>query len=89
MLYSTPNTREVSWGNWGLTFLDRNEIVAKVDFPCGAQGPVDGTIGSPERKGWLAVVEAWREHAMLPNGVYFPRGLRRGSYSLQFQLEVR
>jgi len=86
---STPNTRSASWTHNGITFLDRNNIVAVVNFPCGPQGPIDGLIGSTIRKHWEDVVVSWREYAMLPDDAYFPRGLVRGSYSQQFILEVR
>ncbi len=89
MDYSTPNTRSIQWTNSGITFIDRKDIVAVVSFPCGAQGPVDGTLGSPERKKWEAVRESWIEQATLPTGAYFPHGLVRGAYSQQFILEVR
>jgi hypothetical protein len=87
--YSTPNTRQVQWTHNGITFLDRTDIVAVVSFPCGPQGPIDGLIGSSERKRWQMVCESWIEHAMLPQGAYFPRGLVRGTYSQQFILDVR
>lgn len=85
---STPNTRSVQWGHNGITFLDRRDIVAVVRFPTGPQGPIDGLIGSPERKRWQDTCTAWREHATLPDGAYFPRGLTRGTYSKQFNLAV-
>jgi hypothetical protein len=88
-VYSTPNTRSVQWTHNGITFLDRTDIVAVVMFPCGAQGPIDGLIGSATRKRWEDVVTSWREHAMLPDGAYFPRGLVRGIYSQNFMLEIR
>jgi hypothetical protein len=87
--YSTPNTRHIQWTNSGITFLDRKDVIAVVSFPCGPQGPIDGTIGSPERKQWEDVRESWIEHAMLPDKAYSPRGLERGQYSKQFILEVR
>jgi phage terminase large subunit-like protein len=87
--YSTPNTRSAEWGHNGITFTNRGEVIASVLFPCGAQGPIDGLIGSATRKRWEDVVIAWREYAMLPDGAYFPRGLTRCAYSQQFILEVR
>jgi hypothetical protein len=89
MNYSTPDTRHTEWGHSGITFFDRKDIVACLDFPTGPQGPVDGGFGSKERKHWDAVCDAWIEYAMLPDGAYFPRGLNRGTYSLTFNLEVR
>lgn len=89
MDYSTPNTRTVSWEHSGITFLDRNRIIARVLFPVSCQGPCDGLIGSPQRSRWEAIRESWVEHAMLPEGAYFPRGLERCDYSQSFILAVR
>lgn len=88
-LYSTPDTRQVQWTHNGITFLERGKIIAIVNFPCGLQGPIDGTIGSPTRRKWEAVRESWIEHQMLPDGSYWPKALPRNEWSKQFNLEER
>lgn len=88
MIYSTPDTRAISWGDSGMSFLERKELVARIDFPVGPQGPADGLLGSKERGRWLLIQEAWIEQGMLPIGAYFPKGLKRGGYSLQYTLPV-
>ena len=89
MEYSTPDTRSIQWTHNGITFLDRSHIVAVINFPAGPQGPVDGTLGSKERRHWEDVRASWIEYAQLPAEAYFPRGLARSNYSQQFNLEVR
>jgi hypothetical protein len=83
MNYSTPATRSIQWGHAGITFLDRKEIVAVVDFPVGSCGPFEDV------KFWKVAVMAWTEYAMLPEGAYFPAGIPRSYYSRSFILEVR
>lgn len=69
--------REVEWGNWGLTFLswmgDRRPYVARIHgvkyFPIGARGPVDGIIGSSERRQWQEMVRGWMADGTLPEGL--------------------
>lgn len=66
--------RQAEWGNWGITFVTRHDVrdyaPASIEgtlyFPVGAQGPVDGFIGSPERLRYQAIVKAWQERGELP-----------------------
>lgn len=88
-LYSTPETRNIQWNSGGITFLERGLIIAIVNFPCGPQGPIDGTVGSKERLKWEGVRHAWIEHQMLPDGAYWPKALPRNAWSKQFILEEK
>lgn len=71
-LYHTQRT--VYWGHWGIAFgevqpdLTKNfgRIIGTVYFPVGNGGPVDGTVGSPERLGYQAMVKDWIENGVKP-----------------------
>ena len=75
--------RFISWGHWGITFWEGtyggsratgNRCIAQVSFGVGAQGPVDGFIGSPLRRSYQAACKAWVEHGELPEGACCPLG---------------
>jgi hypothetical protein len=67
---SATTGRDVYWGHWALTLIQRGhggrDVLYNVSFPVGVQGPMDGILGSPERQGWNAVCQAWRERGELP-----------------------
>lgn len=66
--------RHCEWGNWGIGFYDpqpdptRNYgvLVARIEFPCGPQGPCDGFLGSPEREAYKRMCRDWTERGILP-----------------------
>lgn len=68
--------RTVEWGHWGITFMnpqtDRSKnfgkIVGHLSFGVGARGPVDGTSGSPERRHYQKICDAWVSEGTLPGG---------------------
>ena len=61
--------RTVTWGHWGVSLYEGDvwhdpnqaQLRGGCTFPCGPQGPVDGTIGSPERTRIEEAVHAWGE----------------------------
>lgn len=63
-------TRRTDWGHWGLTFVEQigdNWLIrGRAFYPVGPQGPVEGTVGSPERQRWLEMADAWVKHGVLP-----------------------
>ena len=73
--------RYCEWGHHGITFWERSEEQAAarsrepgvlhhtVLFPGTAQGPCDGTVGSPERRAYQQLVLDWVEHGRLPETV--------------------
>lgn len=72
----TESERCAEWGHWGITLYtsaqDGSYASAatapsyRISFPCGAQGPVDGFIGSPTRKRYRDIIEAWKRDGTVP-----------------------
>jgi hypothetical protein len=81
MMYSTPDTRHVCWNRGGITFLEREQIVAILNLPAGTC-----PVGDDK---WESLREAWVEHHVLPNGAYWPKALQRNVRSKEFILEER
>lgn len=69
--------RQTEWGNWGILFFERNDpkdyapskIHGRLNFPVGARGPVDGFLGSPERKRYADAIAAYIKDGTLPEGL--------------------
>lgn len=66
--------RTVQWGHWGITFSEAQPderknfgvIVAHWPFPVNANGPQDGTRGSPQRAALQQACDAWIADGVLP-----------------------
>lgn len=58
--------RRIEWGNSGITYIEDNHPVYRFEFPVGPQGPVDGTIGSPERAKLVATIGKWVDEGIAP-----------------------
>lgn len=69
--------RTVQWGNWGITFSEKQPderknfgvIVGQLPFAVGACGPIDGTIGSEARSRLQAACDAWVRDGTEPAGM--------------------
>lgn len=61
--------RTAEWTNWSINFVDEAKVTASLYFPCGPQGPVDGFVGSPERKQYQSYVHDWITAGTLPPNV--------------------
>jgi hypothetical protein len=71
--------RKAEWGNWGLTFFTehrlstdgyaRYEIHGRIFFPCGAQGPTDGFVGSSQHESYKQMIKAWQTDGVLPENL--------------------
>jgi len=80
---SAPTVRAVEWGHWAITFyhvFEGTREAASFDFqltfPCGARGPMDGFIGSPERQRYIDACKAWCESGTVPDGAVCDIGQR-------------
>lgn len=66
--------RFVDWGHWAIHFWNghRNQAdaqcVAVLYFPTSATGPMDGTLGSPERSSYKHICQQWVQSSVLPDG---------------------
>lgn len=64
-----------SWGHWSLTFYtaenygsrDADSFFGELPFPVGAQGPMDGYLGSKERQRYHDACKQWA-NGECPNG---------------------
>lgn len=67
--------RSVQWGHWGIDFLDMQPdrtknfgiIVARISFPVGNCGPIDGHLGSAIREDYQRMVARWIESRVIPS----------------------
>jgi len=66
--------RPVSWGHWGIDFLNPQPDTAKnfgvqvahLPFAVSVCGPVDGHVGSELRRNLQAACDAWVREGALP-----------------------
>jgi hypothetical protein len=59
------SARTASIGNWGLTFLADGLVAGTVYFPVGPQGPIEGSLGSPERERYRQAARDWVDKGIL------------------------
>lgn len=72
-----PNLiRMAEWGHWGITFYmatpdrprDAAQFCFEIPFACGAQGPIDGYLGSALRQSYARTILQWRQDGVTPTG---------------------
>lgn len=68
------------WGHWAISlFVAENygseveSFFGEISFPVGPQGPVDGLLGSPERRRYEDAIKQWAA-GECPQGAWCPLG---------------
>ena len=72
---SLRENRSASWGHWSITFYhatangyDAESFDFELPFSVGAQGPIDGFLGSKLRMFYQNSCKNWRERGEIPEG---------------------
>ena len=67
-MQANDGVRRAEWGHWGITFCRGRAPVGTLYFGVGNGGPVDGTVGSPERERYQEACRSWVASGVLPEG---------------------